>query len=239
MKRAKKRIVKFIVIVLILVPCSAFALFGSENVVLTAMLTELKAHTLTLFDLFDSIYFIDSQVANMRDGIEDFIELRNIDLIDRDQLIDDLIPSSDILYDFPLIHGIVNYEDTLDTIEGVWGKNLDTAYGETLRFKDFIPTYALGQAALIADEAKAFARTGRNLLEDLEFSTEGKATLRSAQAGALQVQQLAQIESNQALQLSLQSQQVLSDNQIQKGFHEFSGVYLNMLRRNYRTLAEE
>ena len=238
MKKIRKRIIKFVAITLVLIPCTTFALFGSEEAVLTAMLTELKSHTLTLFDLFDGIFYLDSQVARMRENIEDIVDLRTWDLIDRNEFLDSLIPD-EILYENPVTRGMATYEELAGRIENVWGSTLNNAYGDLLKFKDYVPTYTLGQTALIADEARGFAHMGRNLLDDLDGVSEGKATVRSAQASALQVQQLAQIESNQALQISLQSQQVLSDNQVQKGIHELSSIYLQMLKNNFDTLTEE
>lgn len=238
-KKRKRRFVKYALIALLLVPGSALAFFGSENAVLTAILTELKAQSTSLMDLFNGIDYIDTQIANMRYGIDDPLNLQTPGLLDREEKIDELIPSTETLYTFPFVHGLTDYQEILGTIEKVWGKHLDTDYGDIFRFKDFIPTYAMGQTALIADESKGFAQTGENILEDLSETTEGKASVRGAQAQALQVQQLAQIESNQGMQISLQSQQVLSENQLEKGIHEVSGEYLKMLNDNYRTLSED
>lgn len=238
-KKRKRRLLKFIVVSLIVLPGSAFALFGSENAVLTAILTELRAHSTSLMDLFNGIDFIDAQIANMRSGIDDPLNLFTPGLLDRTERIEELIPSTEALYTYPFVHGLGDYQDILGTVERVWGRHADTDYGDIFRFKDYIPTYTMSQTALIAEESKGFAETGESILDDLNETTEGKATVRTAQAQALQVQQLAQIESNQALQISLQSQEVLSDNELEKGMHEVSGEYLKMLSDNYRRLAEE
>jgi hypothetical protein len=238
-KKQRRRFVKWVVLLIVLLPGSVLAFFGSEDAVLTAILTELRAHSMTLASLFDGIDFLDQQISNMRDRIDDPVDLDAFGLVERDARMEELIPSTEALYTYPFIHGLSSYQDILNTVEQVWGRNLDNDYGDVLKFKDYIPTYTLGQTALIAEEARDFARTGENILSDLNETTEGKATVRSAQADALQVQQLAQIESNQALQISLQSQQVLTENQLEKGVHEVSGEYLKMLRNNYERLTEE
>lgn len=237
-KKKKRRLAKYFVVLLLLLPGSAIALFGSENAVLTAILAEMKTHTLSLLDVFDGIHFLDAQIANMRSGIDDPLNLKTSGLLDREERMDELVPSTEVLYTYPFVHGLEEFEEIMSTVEDVWGKYPDTDYGKILRFKDYIPIYTFGQTALIAEEAEGFANTGVNLLEDLTDTTEGKATIRSAQAAALQVQQLAQIESNQALQISLQSQQVLDSNEIRKGIEGASKSYTKMLQENVESLKE-
>lgn len=237
-KKKKRRFAKFAALFLLLLPGSAIALFGSEDAVLTAILTEMKTHTQSLLDVFDGIHFLDAQIANMRTGIDDPLNLDTSGLIDRLERMDELIPSTEALYTYPFVHGLEDYSELMNTIENVWGKYPNTDYGRILRFKDYIPIYTLGQTALIAEESEGFANTGNNLLDDLTDTTEGKATIRNAQAAALQVKQLAQIESNQALQISLQSQDLLDSNEIRKGIEGASKSYTKMLQENVESLRE-
>lgn len=238
----RKRIVKYIIPLILLLPVSAAAFLGigdSGDAVLAAILAQLKEQSLTLMDLFGGIDFIDSQVSDMRRRINDPISLSTSGLIERLGKLDQMIPGADTLgtYTYPLINGSKNVDDVVKTIESAWGSVSNTDYGKILRFKDYIPTYAFSQTALIEEESEGFAHTGGTILDDLDDAEEGKATLRTAQASALQVQQLAQIESNQALQLSLQSQQVLSDNEREKSLQDIAGVYLQMLSDNYQSLS--
>lgn len=237
-----KRFVKYVAVTILLLPVSAVAFLGigdSSDGILAAMLTQLQQHTTTLVQLFEGIDFIDMQIANMRHRIEDPFELLPSGLRDRVNRIKEFIPENIALFSHPLTQGLQSFEETVRTIETVWGRNSNTDYGKILRFKDYIPTYTLGQTALIEEESEGFAQAGETLLDDLHTATEGKATVRGAQAEALQIQQLAQIESNQALQISLQSQQVLSDNEREKGLHELTGTYLEMLSKSYQQLTSQ
>ncbi len=237
-----KRFIKYMVIASILLPVSGIAVLGmgdSSDGILAAMLAQLEQHTQTLVQLFEGIDFIDTQLTNMRDRIEDPFEMIPSDLRDRVNKIKAFIPETIATFSHPLTEGLQSLEETVKTIETVWGKNSDTDYGKILRFKDYIPTYTLSQTALIEDESEGFAQAGGTILDDLHGATEGKATVRGAQAAALQVQQLAQIESNQALQISLQSQQVLDQNEQEKGLHDLTGTYLQMLGKNYQSLTSK
>lgn len=229
------------ILIVLLVPGTVGAFLGigdSSDAALAAILAELKAQSGTLLNLFGGMDFMDQQIANMRERVADILPLDLPGLHDRLGKLQDVITDTTDLYKLPLFEKLETPE-VINTIKETWGGYQDNPIGELQKFKDALPSYTLGQSALIMDEARSYADTGDDILGDLHEATEGKATVRAAQAGAVQVKQLAQIESNQALQISLQSQQLLQQNEFQKGIQQVSGSYLSMLENNIDNFVKE
>ena len=229
MKRKKRsRFTKMVMLIIfVLIPGSALAIFGmgdSGDVLLTAMLAEMKIHTSVLDFMFEGVDYLDQHMEDMRLGVGDAINLDVYSLVNRNSYIGDLVMNDEV-------DRVLGYFQTDDykvfaeTMQEIWGPYAENPVGDMFRFKDYIPLYSLGQTPMIVDHSKSFHDAGVTLFDDLDNTTEGKATIRSAQADALQVQQLAQIETNQATQISLHSQQVLGENEVKKGLYDFSRRY--------------
>ena len=239
--RGKKSLKWTTILMLLLVPGSVGAFLGigdSGDAALAAILVELKAQSTTLTNLFQGMDFMDNQIAEMRERVSDILPFDIPGLTDRLNKFDGIINDTTDLYKLPLLKG-VNQDEVVKTVQNTWGGYNDNRIGNLQKFKDALPTYTMGQAALIMDDARTYADTGSTILDDLHEATEGKASVRSAQAGAVQVKQLAQIESNQGLQISLQSQQLLQQNELQKGIEEASSSYLSMLESNIDGFVKE
>ena len=239
--RGKKPLKWTTILMLLLIPGSVGAFLGigdSGDVALAAILTELKSQSLTLTNLFQGMDFMDNQISQMRERVTDILPFDVPGLTDRLGKFDGIITDTSDLYKLPLLKGL-NPDEVVKTVQNTWGGYRDDPIGELQKFRDALPTYTMGQSALIMNDAQTYADTGATILDDLHEATEGKASVRAAQAGAVQVKQLAQIESNQALQISLQSQQLLQANEFQKGIQQASGSYLSMLENNINGFVKE
>lgn len=218
---------------LILLPVSALAFFGSEDVILGKILAEAMVHTQSLQSMLNGLNFLSATANDVRRGIEDPLSLEVDGLSVRDLTVDNLLRQAGA---GPVLNTIQNGQVLKQQIESVWGQIPRTANSLALTFKDDQALSALSFAAAISQEARTFSDAGQDLLGDLDEAHEGKATIRHAQAGALQVQQLSQIEANQGLQISLAAQNALSSNEKEKAIHEVNHRYLDMLNDAFLNL---
>lgn len=225
--------------VFLLLSTGALALFGvgdSGDAVLAAILAEARLHSQTLESLFEGMSFLDRHIADMRRSVDDQVDLTTPGLLERDEALQEKFgsPAQDLS---PMSQP--SYQSFVTLIGRLWGKLPANQLGELFELKDRNAVLALSQTPYIHQESKGFAELGETLVDDLEDASEGKATVRNAQAAAVQVRQLAQIEANQATQLSLQAQQVLNDNEQQKAQQQALTDYLDMLGKGFQELKEQ
>ncbi|PIR24936.1 MAG: hypothetical protein COV43_07830 [Deltaproteobacteria bacterium CG11_big_fil_rev_8_21_14_0_20_42_23] len=239
----KKKILKCIrigvIIFSISIPMSALAVFGigdSGDAVLAAILAEIKSNAMTLESTLQGIDYLDRHIADMRRGYDDPLHLETSSIIERDAAIEHILSNDNNSLPFPPLTRSKDAETAKHIIENVWG--VVKGEGEFFSYKDYLAHYALEHATRIYDESLNYAETGQRILDDLDFASEGRAALRSAQAEAIQVRQLANIEANQSQMLSLQAQDALNSNQVEKGIVQFSSAYLQMLSNGFRTQEE-
>lgn len=238
----KKRLIRSAIALALLVPGGALAVFGigdTGDAVLTAILAELKYQTTSLVDMVNDISNLKVDVKEMREGVADAPLIESPAMPERDIFMSNILEGNgDIISQLPEFKPIRSLSDIYENLFRIWGKEPSSDVARVLSFLHRLPVYAMNRAQSAEDAAQVFSATAEEILRDIDISTEGKAILRSAQANALQVKQLAQIESNQAAQLSLQSQQVVSENEVSKGLYEFSDEYFKMLHSNFTKLVE-
>ncbi|HEX5037917.1 MAG TPA: hypothetical protein VFX30_12230 [bacterium] len=236
MKTFKKAAV---VLVGLLLPTSAAAFLGigdSGDLILTKMLAELIVHTQTLKDMLLGVDYLNTLQTDVRRGIDDPLLLTNLGLPDREAFINEMM-QTDEFREVPILGAMTSVHDLKSAVDNTWGTLPKSANElKQLATKDLQAIYSISHAAAIQDEGRSFFQTGSNLLDDLEGSHESKAALRNAQASALQVQQLGQIEANQGLQIALGAQEALSQNEKQKGIQQFNEAYLGMLQDGFASL---
>lgn len=227
------------VVVALLIPATALAFLGigdSSDLILGKMLSELIVHTATLRDLLTGMDYLNTVQNDVRQGIADPISLENLGLPDRESAINEVM-STDEFRQIPILGEMNSVADIKSAVDSTWG-SLPKSENQMkqLATKDLQAIYSMSHAAAIRNEADGFFQTGRTLLGDLDNAHESKAALRNAQASALQVQQLGQIEANQGLQIALGAQEILSQNENQKGVQQFSDTYLDMLQGGFSSL---
>lgn len=242
MKRIRRRMLVACLIFAALLPAgTAVALFGlgdSSDAMLAAIFAELQVHTAHLVDLFQGIEFLDTQVGEMRTDIDAPIDVMTGTLADRHDAMSSIITDTQDLYKLSPLPNFREMGEVMEKIERLWGIYGDGLFGKTLREKDFLPIYSMVNSGLIVDEAGQYSQAGKRMLDDLEYTTEGKATVRGAQAEAIQVQQLAQIEANQGLHIQLEAQRALSDTEKYKALQKVNETYMDMLEENLGKLKE-
>jgi hypothetical protein len=239
MKRGLQSLKKLMIVFFILIPATSIAFLGigdSSDAFLASILSEMISHTQTLRSLFTELNFLKNLQQDVREGVQDTFPLEVNGLPEREDIIKDLIQSAGGS-EIPVFGRMGSINDLKASIESVWGSLPKTGKDlQQMAIKDFQAIYSLSQASQIQEEADHFYETGQNLLDDLDGSHEGKAIIRNAQASALQIKQLSQIEANQGLQISLQAQEILSRNEQQKGIRQFSDSYLDMLEDGFSRL---
>lgn len=233
MKKVKKLVV---IIVALLLPATGLAFLGigdSSDVLLGKMLAELIVHTETLRNVLTGVDYLNNVQNDIRQGIEDPILFERLG----EYAVNDLM-KTDEFREVPILGQMNSVGEIQNTVNTTWGSLPKSANQmKQLATKDLQAIYSISHAAVIKEEAGGFFQTGRTLLDDLVNAHESKAALRNAQASALQVQQLGQIEANQGLQISLNAQEILSENEKQKGIQQFNDAYLDMLQNQLTSLT--
>lgn len=236
MKKSKKLAA---ILIGVLIPTSAVAFLGigdSGDLILSKMLAEMIVHTQTLKDLLTGVDYLNTLQNDVRQGIDDPIFLTNLGLPDREAFINEMM-QSDEFREIPILGEMTSVNDLKSAVDNTWGSLPKSTHElKQLATKDAQAIYSISHAAAIQDEGRSYFETGRNLLDDLDGSHESKAEIRNAQASAVQVQQLGQIEANQGLQIALDAQEALSQNEKQKGIQQFNEAYLGMLQNGFTSL---
>ena len=223
---------------LLMLPVSGIAFMGigdSSDLFLAKMLVELSLHTESLRGLLTGVDYLNNVQNDVREGVDEVINTDAIGLPERELVTDDLLREQ--VEKIPIVSGLNTVSDIKSNVERVWGAiPTNTEEMKRLATRDLEAIYSLSHAAAIKDEAGTYYDIGKDLLDDLDNAHEAKATIRNAQASAVQVKQLGQIEANQGLQISMSAQQLLSDNEKQKSLQSFSDQYLDMLSNGFGTL---
>ncbi len=216
-----------LVLIILVAPVSAFAFFGSEDAILTKILTEAIMHTQSLGNILGQVKDLANIALEVRRGIEDPL---SIDLGGGITARD--FKSVDVLNKLgggPILGTSNDVMATKNAVEAVWGGKPGWGPSINLSFKDNQAIHALSLVQNIMDESTHFASSGSDMLDELQLANEAKATVRNAQASAIQVQQLGQIEANQGLQVSLAAQDILSKNEQQKGWMQVNNSVMDLL----------
>ncbi len=236
MKKIKKRALGGIA-ALLLFPATGSAFMGigdSSDLILGKMLTELIVHTENLRNVLGGMNYLNHLQNDVRQGIDDPLNMEILGLPTRDEMTNAILQEAG-LEEVPILARSV--PNLKRDVEHIWGSLPEAlTFDESLFQRDMQAIFSLSQAAAIQDESSGYFSTGQDLLDDLEGAREGKAAIRNAQASALQVQQLSHIEANQGLQISLTAQQILSQNEQQKGLDHFTHGYLGMLGSGFAGL---
>lgn len=229
----KRKLRRLLIVTILLVPGTGLAFLGiGESTILTGILSELVMQTTYLVNQIGNLHAIIGIKQDIRQGINDIFSIELADLGDRQLTIADLYRTARNPEQTAREIFILGRTATIDEIDQQVTKlygELPLSRGNIFGLRDEQAVHSLSHASLIQEEALQFSDIGSELIHDLEWSREGKATIRGAQATAVQVQQLANIEANQGLMISLEAQHALDRNEIGKGVMRSSDLYLDML----------
>ena len=239
----KRKLRRLLIVTILLVPGTGLAFFGiGESTILTGILSELVTQTTYLINQISNLHAIIGIKQDIRQGINDIFSIELADLGDRQITVGDIYRTARnperTARDIFILGRTAAVDEIDQQVIKLYGE-LPLSRGNIFGLRDEQAVHSLSHASLIQEEALQFSDIGSELLNDLEWSREGKATIRGAQATAVQVQQLANIEANQGLMISLQAQQVLSTNEVGKSLTETSDAYMDMLGRALQQVAEE
>ncbi len=243
----KKKIKRFIVILIstvFIVPMSAVAFFSISpgDATLGAILIEIQLQTMKFITMIESLNTMKAQMSQVAEDLSENPEV-NWDWLTGDSQYDaqfkkftDLFPDNDFIEDAGVIVDDITtfLPDNIDNIwgdidpNGVDGFDINTF----LDMRDMLPKYSLNRLNSLKKESEYFSDKGFEILKSLENDDSGQATIRNAQASALQVHQLSKIIKNQGIQMGLQSQQVLHDNESQKQMYDISSNLLALIRKS-------
>lgn len=215
MQKVKKKI--FVVLIIIFLPIGVLAsIFGEENVTLGAILREIILQGWALDAIRNNSGRQRQILEDQHQGVGDRLDF---DLPERFHLLEpDVNFQFDDINDFRWKVGrayrlIWNLKGIFDVI---YRRIPKTVGYEAMLHRDLSAMGAYNFAEDSYGESETFEKNSEKLIEDLKDASEGKATVRGAQAEAIQIQQLARMNSNQALQLKLQAEEILESNRKKK-----------------------
>lgn len=240
---SKRRLKQLLIAMSLLLPCSGIAFFDfGSSTFLPQILAELIEQTYVLFDQLTNLQTINDIRRDIRHGVYDILDIEVPILEEREFTIGDMYETANnpagVAKDLFILGRTQSVDVINEQVKDLYGR-IPKSNGRLFDIRDEQAIYSISHASLISEEALSFSDTGRALLDDLDGAAEGKATVRGAQAEAIQVQQLANIEANQGLMISLQAQQVLGTNEVGKSLTDVSDHYLDMLGSALAKVAEE
>lgn len=227
MQKFKKNL--FVLLFLVFLPFGLFAsIFGEENVALANILAQLIQQGQTLYEIQRRLTHQGSIMEDAHEGARDRFDYAEDARIPKQNSFN----MSDVRWQFGMISGI--YWNLKSILEKIYRPVPPTVGYQAMANRDASALTAYEFSENSHQAGYVMQENSDRLIKDLDNASEGKAIVRGAQAEALQVQGLARINDNQALQLKLQAEEILEDNRQRK---EYEGVVLGLNRELSRSFG--